>query len=245
MPVARPVICLETGQRFESTYAAALAMGNGNLCVSRAARDGSAAGGYHWYFADQPRPAESDLKRRGKGRGSAVVCYETGQTYPSVAAAAEAVGCCRANIIRAIKDGVAARGFHWHYADQARPAAPQFKRQRSLPVVCRETGQRFESISAAAKAVGTGKSCISDALLTGLPSGGFHWDPADTSEGRRRRSGHPVICVETGERFERIIDAIAAVGGNRIGIGRALRNGDEHRGFHWRYDSERGGAADA
>lgn len=67
----RPVICVETGERFDSAKAAAEWLGLTSNAVTMAARgDSPTAGGYHWEYApkedvkayDQPKPPK---KRSG------------------------------------------------------------------------------------------------------------------------------------------------------------------------------------
>jgi hypothetical protein len=53
----------------------------------------------------------------------AVVCVETGERYPSIKAAAEAVGRYRTALANALREGGRCAGFHWRYATQAQQEA--------------------------------------------------------------------------------------------------------------------------
>ena len=61
------------------------------------------------------------------------------------------------------------------------PECTKAKRMRSIrkPVVCVETGELFDSIRAAQKAIGIAHAGISRAVKTGGTSGGYHWRWAD------------------------------------------------------------------
>lgn len=117
MPKARPVICYETGDRFESLSAAASAIGCTLSNMGNAVRRGHAAGGFHWYLADQARPDANCFRGRPGRPGRAVVCVETGARYTSVAAAAASCDVARCCISRAATKGLSSGGYHWRYDD--------------------------------------------------------------------------------------------------------------------------------
>lgn len=56
--------------------------------------------------------------RMGRNR-KPIVCLETGETFPSVMAAATAVPIDRNWLTRSLRHGTTAAGFHWAYVDQA------------------------------------------------------------------------------------------------------------------------------
>lgn len=49
-----------------------------------------------------------------------------------------------------------------------------------VPVICVETGQRYGSIAAAARAVYVTKNCLAEAVKTGRRANGYHWRRAVT-----------------------------------------------------------------
>lgn len=77
----RPVICLETGVQFESAIAALkwLDSGKTNNCgnMRTALISGSALLGYHFYYADEPKPPNSHFKR-------AVYCEDLDTVFTSL-----------------------------------------------------------------------------------------------------------------------------------------------------------------
>lgn len=111
------VVCYESGEVFDSIAAAAARMGCTSTNIGNAIRLGHAAGGFHWYRADQPKPDESRFSKRGRP-GNPVVCVETGTRYPSGAAAAASCDIAKSSISRAATKGFAAGGYHWRYEDQ-------------------------------------------------------------------------------------------------------------------------------
>lgn len=60
----KPVVCLETGEHYDSVRKAAEALGVSEPAISKAARTGSRCIGMHFYFADKPKPPESFFKNQ-------------------------------------------------------------------------------------------------------------------------------------------------------------------------------------
>lgn len=109
-----PVICVETGKKYDSITDAALAMGQktpSNIIV--ALKSGGKSGGYHWRFADVERPVPPFKKERWR----AVMCCETGETFRSASAAARSMGFSASSVWRALKSGGTSGGYHWKYVD--------------------------------------------------------------------------------------------------------------------------------
>ena len=85
----RPVICLETGVQFESAIAALKWLDSGktnnrgNMRI--ALISGSALLGYHFYYADAPKPPNSHFKR-------AVYCEDLDTVFTSLETCADAIG---------------------------------------------------------------------------------------------------------------------------------------------------------
>lgn len=109
----RPVICWETGETYPSAAAAARAFGCSARNIQRAARIGCIAMGTHWYYADQPRPEESDFARKRGRPPIPVVCVETGVRYRSMTAAAASLGVRTSQVTNAVKTGRELCGYHW------------------------------------------------------------------------------------------------------------------------------------
>lgn len=234
----RSVVCWETDEVFETAEAAAAWAGTDINGIYASLNLRCSSGGYHWYLYGTPKPDASVFKT-----GRAVVCWETGVEYPSINAAAHAVGLkTGAHICEAIRTGGTSGGYHWYYKGAAKPDASELKSKRKRPVICWETGEEFENTSAAAEAVGLkSTSCIQNALKKGVRTGGYHWyykgDPKpetfpETKKGRKPRA---VVCYETGETFESTKRAAEAVGLKGDACIRAVLRGDRPvaGGFHW------------
>ena len=244
-PSSRPVVCYETGEVYPSVRKAAAALGidtPSNICA--ATKSHGTVGGYHWYYADQPRPSEDQLKH---GRKRPVICYETGVEYESAAAAARAVNVPHLHVSSACKGGLAG-GYHWYYADQPKPEPGSFKNNR--PVVCWETDQVFSSTQEAAEWAGTTVSGIYTSLRTKSPSGGYHWylqgnpRPEEFPPALGGRKPRSVVCYETGQVFPSAKQAaeFAGVSGPAsIFLAMGERQNGQRRsagGYHWFYADE-------
>ena len=86
---SRPIICLETNERFESQARAAKAVGVPREAIYAALRGHIATKGLHFYYADEPKPDEEFFRNRSWTR---VRCKETGVVYESIAQAARETG---------------------------------------------------------------------------------------------------------------------------------------------------------
>ena len=200
----RPVVCLETGESYESVPAAAKAKGLKDVLGVHACLEGKrrTAGGYHWALKGSGSSIERieagrKLKRWEAGR---VVCLETGDVYESVPAAAAAIELKSSSGIYGCLHGIArtAGGYHWAFEgsdltieqievgrNTRRVACLEAGRMRNRTgakrVVCLETGEVYESAYAAAKAVFISSSSSIVGCLKGKQrtAGGFHWAFAD------------------------------------------------------------------
>lgn len=180
----RAVVCWETDEVFDSTAKAAEAvrMSRQNI-INAIARKGT-CGGYHWYWADEPRPDSFAPRKRSGGNGRpkrAVVCWETGEVYSCAQEAAEAVGLKSAtSICIAVKKGAPAGGYRWYYEGDPKPDESELKKpsaaSRHKAVVCAETGEVYPTITAAARAMGRqNRDAISAAVRNGGIAYGRHW----------------------------------------------------------------------
>lgn len=241
----RAVVCWETGEVFANAGAAAAAVGIKNAAsINVAIRKGSMSGGFHWYWQSDPKPNAEQLKMPAEKLDRPVVCYETGEVFPSASAAAEAVGARNKYSIRhAIKQGSRTGGFHWHWQGDPRPDADQLSGSRKRPVVCWETDEVFPSAAEAAQAVGLkSKSGITNAIKRGSMAGGYHWyyegnpKPELMEQKAPEKRTYSVVCWETGEVFPSAAEAAAAVGlKDRSNIPIAIKKRSTAGGYHWHY----------
>ena len=109
---SRPVICLETGERFESLTLASRMLGTRKSNVFNAIKNGSTAHGFHFYYGDEPKPVDSFFKPRRRRK---IRRTETGVVYESVRDAAKRTK-ISPNCIGSAVSGMAG-GYHWEYAD--------------------------------------------------------------------------------------------------------------------------------
>lgn len=117
----RSVICYETGEEFSSCVDAAEHIGvKSSDSIRHAIKSKGTAGGYHWYYADEPKPYPGELK----GRGRAVVCFETGEVFESISAAARSIGTDASYLKCKIETKKAYKGYHWRYASADEAAKP-------------------------------------------------------------------------------------------------------------------------
>ena len=108
----RPVICLETGERFESLTLASRMLGISKSNVFHAMKNGSAVHGFHFYYGDEPKPVDSFFKPRRRRK---IRCTETGVVYESIKDAAERTK-ISPNCIGSAVSGMAG-GYRWEYVD--------------------------------------------------------------------------------------------------------------------------------
>lgn len=121
-PRARAVLCIETGERFDTVTDASIATGvhSGKIVSVCKGKRGS-SGGFHFaYLVDHESGTTPQFhqKRRGKEnyRARAVRCIETGVSYDTVTDAANATGAHVSAIVRVCKHaGKTAGGFRWEY----------------------------------------------------------------------------------------------------------------------------------
>lgn len=170
----RAVICVETGQIFESVSAAAKWAGVGKASIIRACnKKHRLVKGYHWQYADDPN--YKVMVNRAK---RAVRCVETGEVFESITEAANWAGVNPMSIARACKNNeFTSAGYHWQYVGEALYSAERkFRGRQPISIMCIETGEVFRSITEAAKRIGLTQATISEVIdKDDRTAGGFHW----------------------------------------------------------------------
>ncbi len=254
-PNRRVVICVETGEVFESMAAAARCKKTSNVQISFACRvPYRTANGFHWRFLDEVDDI-AKIKifpvQERKFQPHAVLCVETSMIFDSVGKAADYYKIDPSHVSRACRMGWASGGFHWRFADEPQIEIPSYKEKtKPRPVICVETGEAFKSIRAAARHYKINKILISKACGdSSRKAGGYHWmfkdvQPSDVPTESQTPAGasaskHPVICVETNEIFESITAAARSKNLRVTNISRACRNErNTAGGCHWRFVDE-------
>lgn len=122
----RPVVCLDTGETFESAFQAGRAFGIAAGGVRTSASTGVERGGLHFYYGDEPKPAPEFFRER-HSKIRPIVCLETGETFMGNSGAARPLHVSPAAISQAVRSGTLAGGFHFYYGDEPKPAPEFFK----------------------------------------------------------------------------------------------------------------------
>ena len=229
---SRPIICLETNERFESQARAAKAVGVPREAIYAALRGHIATKGLHFYYADEPKPDEEFFRNRSWTR---VRCKETGVVYESIAQAARETGVSESNIQAAAKRHGTAKGLHFYYADEPEPD-DLLPSKRGIRVRCVETGVVYESIAQAARETGVSESNIQAAAKRHGTAKGLHFYYADEPEPDDllpSKRGIRVRCVETGVVYKTITQAAKETGASQAGI-RGAASGMAG-GYRWEY----------
>lgn len=116
----RPIICIETNEKFESIAEAARHYKTTAENIQRACKNyAKTAVKLHWCyledFATRNVVTESIPGKPTKPR--AVLCIETGKRFESISAAGRFYKIRSADICRACRKHMRAGGYHWRYAD--------------------------------------------------------------------------------------------------------------------------------
>ena len=179
----RKVICIETGQVFNSIKEAGEYVGVANptnistCCTGKC----KTIGGYHWAYYGC---SEEEIKRKlneGKSHDKKVICIETGRVFDSLKEAGKYVGVASCNISKCCSGGCkTVKGYHWAYypcsEEEMEEKLNKGIGKSSRRVICVETGQVFNSIKEASESMDIGRASIS-ACLAGRnkTSGGYHF----------------------------------------------------------------------
>lgn len=91
----QPIICLETGMRYESVDKCAKTIGVHRSSLYSALKKGHAAHGFHYYYAEKPKPSKEFFDHSGRKQPVKVRCIETGEVFESIRMAMEMTGVSR------------------------------------------------------------------------------------------------------------------------------------------------------
>ena len=110
----RAVVCIETGEIFESIAAAAKWVNMSRSSISDVIYGRSkSAGGYHWKFDEKNNEVEEDFFHKRP-----VYCVETGEIFESIKAAAKWAGVASCSITGVLRGRYhTTAGYHWKYAN--------------------------------------------------------------------------------------------------------------------------------
>lgn len=232
------VICVETGELYQSMTDAAKALGITSVSnISRSIRDGGSVGGYHFKYADKSRnPVVLPTVTGRTGRDKPVVCRETGAVYVSMAEAARASGVPYSRMKNAVSSGNQINGLHFEFKNKKDRDSIGIRRPTTIArIACLETGEVFDSVKEAKRKLFDGTRTgdeISRAVRTGFAVKGLHFYLADEPKPDPWFFGmERVRCVETGKVYESPSAAAIDTGDTEAFVrGSAL---SDTEGFHY------------
>lgn len=182
-----------------------------------------------------------------------IICLDTGEEFPSIAQASRTYGVSSTAVCNCAKGKTnTASGLHWKYKDEEYHKSKRnegMKNHPSLshPVVCKETGERYESIGEAARQMGVCKTNIwRCAKGDAISVHGLHWgfviDGKDVFPKREDRNRKKIMCLETGERFDSITEAGKLIPECQSiqSFGSSVRRGHKYKGKTYVYIDENG-----
>ncbi|MBQ9479005.1 MAG: GIY-YIG nuclease family protein [Selenomonadaceae bacterium] len=245
-----PVSCDQTGIIYPSITEAAKAIGVTRTAVAYVCHGKTkSVKGFTFRFVDTDK-AQMISDRLNENRGlvnnTAVLCIETGVVYPSMIAAAESIGLDPSNISSVCcGHSRTAGGYHWRRLTDDESNI-DFTDRRFRAVLCTDTGVVYESVVAAAAAIGINPGGIYSVCDgKSKTANGLHFEYVEPNSKRNINKealrklalarGVAVLCVETGEKYETLVDAEKATGINAGTIGAVcLGKRKTAGGYHWR-----------
>ena len=177
----RAVVCLESGEVFESITAAAKWANVTMRTLSSVLHKRSvSAGGYHWRYAGE-NFENANINLLPPRRKRPVRCVETGEIFPSERSAAKWLRVDCKTITAALnKPTHTAGNYHWCDVNATMNAENiSYPKDRFHAVKCVETEQIFPSVSAAARWANTSSGNIRRAIQKiSRTVRGYHWTDA-------------------------------------------------------------------
>lgn len=193
-PNKRRVICVETGEVYDSVSAAARCHNVTVQTLYHACKCfWRRVAGFHWKFADTPDESTEEITSAKSRKKRRVVCVETGEEFEGILAVARCYKVDRKSIAKACKNPEkVSAGHHWRFVETAdevieikvvkEKKIPE-KTTKPRPVLCVETGEIFPSIIAAGRHHNINHKCIARACKSPeFTSCGFHWRYLDTPQ---------------------------------------------------------------
>lgn len=181
-----------------------------------------------------------------------LVCIETGIVYESLHSAQVSLGISLQSIRNSCNSGHATmRGIHFAFLKDVSTYDPQKTKTngKERAVVNLDTGERFETLAAAAKSIGINSNsvqCVCARKPHCYRAGGFRWAYAENAEAVKaekipQMQAKKVLCIETGEIFKTTGSAAKAKGlKHGEDVRRACKSAGRCKaaGFHWKYVEE-------
>lgn len=226
------------------------------------------ASGTHWMYREEyEKLSEAEIKHilLTDNTCSQVVCLETKEIYPSLKEVVKKFNLYSSSQISLCCQGKlnSVRGFHWAYYEDYLKMSPEeinsklkLKVGNSEAIYCVETRQIFPSITKAGKELKMDRNIIAECCkgLRNANPQGYHFlyaqDYETMSEEDRNKfiqkqhvkkriaNIQKVRCIETGQVFESVADALKAMGMDprNSHISACCRGKRKTAGgYHWQY----------
>ena len=234
----RAVVCVETGDEYESINEAARIMNSspGNIfscCQSMT----KVIRGYHFSYKENLEIAKAKIEE--KIFNKKIRCIEIGTVFNSMAEASKMSGIADSQICECCSGKLNTAGdLHWCYEKDYKPdmvLLPSPKRK----VRCVETGIVYNSQADALRE--TGIRHITECCRRQIPmAGGYHWcydeDWNENWKPLEKKDKKKIVCVETGVIYDSMKEAANATGANYTELGKCCKNSKYTTGgYHWKY----------
>ena len=170
----KKVVCLETGDIFESQQAAARFMGlNKSGPIIRSIKDKKMTfAGYHWDYYDETVDYTKNEWYGGiKSSGRTVVCLETGEIFISLEEAENKYKTKACGLVDCLKGRQKTfAGYHWEDYDKSKDYTKNIyygklrAKAHCKKVLCLTTGKIFDSVKEAAESINYNKDSFNAIL---------------------------------------------------------------------------------
>lgn len=255
----KKVICANTGEIFENFELAADFTGVNPSLIKGLCNNGrkGTAKGYTFYYYEGEDKKYPVIKPKFSEEEKTICvprkirCIETGEEFDTAKAAKEKMypelvdaaryirKCCKGEL----EDY---KGFHWEFADGLDIKYEKVVLlDRRKKIICANTKQIFNDAEEAAKEFGIRKelvyiSCQERRATKGLT---FYYYEGEkeysVKEKALKKCGRKIRCIETGEVFNSILEAVNGETGKQVALCNCLRGKRKtYRGFHWEYTNE-------
>lgn len=154
----KPVVCMETGEVFESRIDCCKKNGISRLGLNRVLRTHHVIKGFHYKNIDDDITLEQIEESHNERCSTKVRCIETGVVFPNITECAKFFNVSNNNIYRVCKLNKkihTIQGYHLEYINY---------KPRSRKVICKTTGEIFNNQKECASYFGISKADLSIAL---------------------------------------------------------------------------------
>lgn len=237
------VICIETGEFFESAVLAGKAYNidpHGILGCCHHKPYMNTAGKMHWCFDfNYEDEKDLELKPYNGGQNKQIYCFELNKYFDTIQLAAKELQINHSDISNCCtKKRISAHGFHFCYAQDKETYMIKPNMQVAI-VRCIETNEIFASATSAGESVNRAASNIIRACREGTVCANLHWEyvtkpPKNNRGGQNKKQ---VRCIETQELFESAAEASRLTNTCASSI-RDCCKGKQQKtknGYHWEY----------